>query len=280
MGTSNLHRVGGIDPKNVVDEYKDRALGELSDAELFDQVFPIVARPPVRGLTSFTLHAPLEVMARYGLMRLVNPTERELARLQMVASASVYGHQVESMLAPARVYSFPDANTAAGELARTFTSGNADGMEALVLSVASQFGTMSLVNLLTPLALPTLTGASHSHIGLWLLLRHAELAGVEDASLLRAAVRALAADPTGQMKSFQGMSIEGTQRLETSPEQVSKEILDKLANPANGILGGQSIRELVEAGEKTGNVDTLFGDFMSRSQPTADRCCLPGGAAS
>jgi len=272
MGTFNLHRIGSIDPKNVVDEYKDRALGELSDAEIFDQVCPIVARPPVRGLTSFTLHAPLEMMARYGLMRLVDPSDRELARLQMVASVAVYDHQVDLMPAPARVHSFSDPNTAAGELASTFTSGDADGMEALVLSVALQFGTKSLVNLLTPLALPTLTGASHSHIGLWLLLRHAEPAGVENASLLRAAVRALAADPTGQMKSFQGMSIEGTQRLKTPPEQVCKEILDKLANPAKGTLGGQSIRELVEAGEKTGNVDTLFADFIHHdlSQPQID----------
>jgi hypothetical protein len=280
MGTSNLHRIGGIDPKNVVDEYKDRALGELSDAEIFDQVYPIVARPPMRGLTSFTLHAPLEVMARYGLMRLVDPSDRELARLQMVASAAVYGHQIDLMPAPAREYSFPDADTAAGELASAFTSGDADGMEALVLSVALQFGTKSLVNLLTPLALPTLTGASHSHIGLWLLLRHAEPAGVENASLLRAAARALAADPTGQMRSFQGMSIEGTQRLKTPPEQVCKEILDKLADPAKGTLGGESIRELVEAGEKTGNVDTLFGDFIRhdlsqpRSMPSSGRCCV------
>lgn len=272
MGTSNFHRIHSIDPKNVVDEYKDRALGELSDAELFDQVCPIVARPPARGLTSFTLHAPLEVMARYGLMRLVDPSDRELARLQMVASAAAYGHQVDLMPAPARVYSFPDANTAARELASTFTSGDADGIEAMVLSIALQFGTKSLLNLLTPLALPTLTGASHSHIGLWLLLRHAEPAGVEDASLLRAAARALAADPTGQMKSFQGMSIEGTQHLKTPPEQVCEEILDKLADPAKGTLGGQSIRELVEAGERTGNVDTLFGDFIRHdlSQPQID----------
>ena len=191
MGTSNLRRISGIDPKNVVDEYKDRAFRELSDAEVFDQVCRIVSRPRVRGLTSFTLHAPLEVMARYGLMRLVEPSDRELARLQMVASAAVYGHQVELMPDPTRVYSFPDANTAALELAAAFTSGDADGMEALVLSVARQFGSKSLVNLLTPLALPTLTGASHSHIGLWLLLRHAEQAGVENASLLRAAARAL-----------------------------------------------------------------------------------------
>lgn len=272
MGTSNFHRIGGIDPKNLVDGYEDRALGELSDAELFDQICPIVARPPARGLTSFTLHAPLEVMARYGLMRLVEPSERELARLQMVASAAVYGHQVDLIPAPARVYSFADANTAAGELTSTFASGDADGMEAMVLSVALQFGTKSLLNLLTPLALPTLTGASHSHIGLWLLLRHAEPAGVEDASLLRAAARALAADPTGQMKSFQGMSIDGTQHLKTPPEQVSKEILDKFADPAKGTLSGQSIRELVEAGEKTGNVDALFGDFIRHdlSQPQID----------
>jgi hypothetical protein len=272
MGTSNLHRIGSIDPKNVVGDYKDRALGELSDAEIYDQVCPIVARPPVRGLTSFTLHAPLELMARYGLMRLVEPSDRELARLQMVASAAAYGHQVDLMPAPTRVYTFPDANTAAAELASTFTSGDADGMEAMVLSIALQFGTKSLLNLLTPLALPTLTGASHSHIGLWLLLRHAEPAGVEDASLLRAAARALAADPTGQMKSFQGMSIEGTQHLKTPPEQVCQEILDKLADPAKGTLGGQSIRELVEAGEKTGNVDTLFGDFIRHdlSQPQID----------
>src|ERR1700683_5152288 len=88
MGTSNFHSIGSIDPKNVVDEYRDRALAELSDAELFDQVCPIVARPPVRGLTSFTLHAPLEVMARYGLMRLVEPSGRGLARPQMGAGGA------------------------------------------------------------------------------------------------------------------------------------------------------------------------------------------------
>jgi hypothetical protein len=271
MGPSNLHRIGSIDPKNILDEYKGRALGDLSDAEIFDQICPIVACPPKRGLTSFTLHAPLEAMARYGLLRLVHPSDRELARLQMLASAAVYGHQVDLMPAPARMYLFSDANAAAGELASTFRSGDADGMEALVLSAASQFGTKSLVNLLTPLALPTLTGASHSHIGLWLLLRHAE-PGVEYVSLLRAATRALAADPMGQMKSFQGMSFDETQRLKTLPEQICKETLESLANPAKGVPGGESIRELVEAGEATGNADRLFGDFIRHdmSQPQID----------
>ena len=131
-----------------------------------------------------------------------------------------------------------------------------------MLQIAAQFGTASLVRLLTPLALPTLTGASHSHIGLWLLLRHGEAADVDDASLLRAAARALAADPKGRMKSFSGMAIEGGTRLEQSPAQIEQEILAKLANPPKGKLNGLNIRNLVEAGEATGNADRLFGDFI------------------
>jgi hypothetical protein len=156
-------------------------------------------------MTSFTLHAPLEVMARYGLHRLVNPSEREFAHLQMIASAAFYRSGVKPLGPPPRVKAFPVLTAASAELARTFTQADAGGMEALVLQIAEQFGQSSLLSLLTPLALPTLTGASHSHIGLWLLLRHAEPASVSDAWLLRNAARALVADPKGQMQSFSGM---------------------------------------------------------------------------
>jgi hypothetical protein len=261
-GDQKMHQVLGIDPKNIVDEYRARDLAALSDAMLYRQVGAIVSRPPQRGMTSFTLHAPLEVMARYGLLRLVEPAEREHARLQMVASASAYGAGVKPLAAPAGEKHFDDLPTAAAEFSRMFQQADSDGMEATVLAIAAQFGTASLVQLLTPLALPTLTGASHSHIGLWLLLRHGESAEIADASLLRAAARALAADPKGQMKSFSGMSIEGGERLTQTPEEIEREILAKLANPPKGRQNGQSIRNLVEAGEATGNADRLFGDFI------------------
>ncbi len=265
-----LHQVAGIDPKNVVDAYQARDLAALSDAGLYREVGAIVSRPPERGMTSFTLHAPLEVMARYGLLRLADPADRELARLQMVVSASAYGAGVKPLGPPAAIKPFPDLTVASAEFARTFKQGDPDGMEALVLQIARQFGTASLVRLLTPLALPTLTGASHSHIGLWLLLRHGETADVADASLLRAAARAIAADPGEQMKSFSGMAIESDKPLAITPSQIEQEILTKLSNPPKGTLGSQSIRGLVEAGERTGNADALFGDFirhdLSRAQ--------------
>jgi len=255
-------QIAGIDPKNIVDEFKARDLGSLSDAALYRKTGEIVSRPPQKGLTSFTLHAPLEVMSRYGLIRLVSQSERELARMQMVTSAAVYGARVNPLASPASIKPFPNLSAAAKEFSRTFRQGDPNGLEALVLQIAAQFGTASLVHLLTPLALPTLTGASHSHIGLWLLLRHGESAGIEDASLLRAAARALAADPTGQMKSFSGMSIVGGQPLQKTPSEIEQEILEKLANPPKGTLGGQSIRALVEAGERTGNADALFGELI------------------
>src|SRR6516165_2956521 len=148
-------------------------------------------------------------MARYGLLRLVSPPDRELARLQMIASAAVYGSEFTPVGHPPRVKAFPDLNSAAAELARTFTQADPGGMEALVLQIAEQFGTSSLVSLLTPIALPTLTGASHSHIGLWLLLRHGDPAGISDAALLRNAARAIASRPNDRMKSFSGMAIAG-----------------------------------------------------------------------
>jgi hypothetical protein len=257
-----MQALGELDPKNVVDQAKARGLADLSDALLYQAAGAVVSRPPQRGMTSFTLHAPLEVMARYGLLRLVDPAEREMARLQMIASAAVYGAGVKAREAPPRQKPFPGFAVAAAEFSRTFKQADADGMEALVLQVAEQFGTSSLVSLLSPLALPTLTGASHSHIGLWLLLRHGEAASAHGASLLRAAARSIAADPKGQMKSFSGMAIAGGEPLLESPEEIEKEILAKLADPPKGKLTDLSIRSVIGAGEATGNADAPFGDFI------------------
>lgn len=258
----DFHSLDGINPKNVVEEYKSRGLAAATDARIYREVGAIVSRPPQKGLTSFTLHAPLELMARYGLLRLVAPSDREFARLQMVASAAAYGAGVKSVATPAIVPPFADVKSAAAEFSSIFKQGDADAMEALVLQIAAQFGTSSFVHLLTPLALPTLTGASHSHIGLWLLLRHGEPVDVEDASLLRAAARAIAVDPKAQMTSFSGMAIEGGGPLTTSANQVEKEILEKLSNPPRSKGAGESIQNLVEAGERTGNADRLFGEFI------------------
>lgn len=260
--TANRYLIRGIDPGNVVEEYERRSLDAVSDAHLCQQAAAIISNPPVKGSSSFTLHAPLELMARYGLLPLVDPQKRSLARVQMVASASTFEAGTTTGAPPPKIAAFPDPSAAKAEFARTFQHGDADGLEAIMLQFAAQFGTAKLVHLLTPLALPTLTGASHSHIGLWLLLRHARTSDIGDAALLRAAARALAADPKSQLKSFSGMAIEGDKPLVQAPGDVEREVLEKLTSPPRGKPAYGGMRGLFVAGEATGNADTLFADFI------------------
>jgi hypothetical protein len=255
------HLLAGIDRKNLIDEYRRRELSDVSDNNLCQQAAAIISGPATKGGNSFTLHAPLELLARHGLMPLVDPKERELARLQMVGSAALFEESAPSP-EPKKIAEFPDAATAKTEFARAYKQGDANSLESIMLQFAAQFGTTNLVHVLTPLALPTLSGASHSHIGLWLLLRHARTSDVGDASLLRAAARALAGDK-GQLKSFSNMTLDGDQPLKQSPAEVERELLEKLANPTKG-KGGGGMRALITAGEATGNADSLFGDFMRR----------------
>ena len=256
--TGSLH---GIDAKDVFETYRRRGLDRLSDRHLARSVAEIISQPG-KGMTSFTLHAPLELLARSGLLPLVQPDDRELARMQMVASAAAYEGGVEMLPAPTRVAAFGSLDEAGRQLAKVFTAADEDGLEAVVMQIAEEFGTSSLVNVLTPAVLPTLTSASHAHIGLWLLLRHGDVGDPRDASLLRAAARRLAADPKGRLASFEGMHVVGNRPLNKTPAQIERELLQRLADPPKGKSKGSGIRNLLEAAEATGNIDRYFGEII------------------
>ena len=121
------------------------------------------------------------------------------------------------------------------EFSRMFQAADSDGMEATVLAIAAQFGTASLVHLLTPLALPTLTGASHSHIGLWLSVaawrsgrhrRRFAAAGRRPGPGRRA---------QGADEKLFGHGDRGRQAARGRRQsEIEREILAKLANPPKG----------------------------------------------
>ncbi len=243
-------QLSGIDPQHVENEYRSRNLNVLSDADLYREAAAIISPPQQKGINSFALHAPLELLARYGLLPFVEPQERPLARLQIVTSAATYESGVETVSPAAPVKDFVSWSAARQDFSDVLVAGDSDRLEALMLKVAAQFGTTSLVRLLTPQALPTLTGASHSHIGLWLLLKHGVSGDVGDAALLRSAVRRVAADPEGKLSSFDGMSMTDNMPLAQPANIIEAEILDKLAQPERGKKQRGGIRRLMEAGER------------------------------
>lgn len=256
------HLIRGIDRKNLLDDYLRRDLDAVSDSNLAQQAAEIIS-VPVKGGGSFTLHAPLELLARVGLLAEVDPRERQLARLQLIASAASFESNA-NMGAPKKVAAFPDAATAQAEFSKAFQGRDGEALEAIMLQYAAQFGIANLVQVLTPLALPTLTGASHSHIGLWLLLRHGRPSNTADPALLRAAARSLAAAPKDQLRSFKGMAIDGGKPLKQSAAEIEQEITKKLKDaPRKTTAGLPGMKGLFNAGEATGNADTLFGDFIT-----------------
>lgn len=258
-GPRSLH---GIDPRRVVEEFAARDLDSMTDTDLYRQAAVIVSKPPAQGLTSFTLHAPLELMARYAVLPWVDPAERSLARLQIVASAAAYESGVTSGELPNAASRFLDLETARRELQQAFPSGDVSRVESLAIQIAAQFGVFPLVRILAPLALTTLTAASHAHIGLWLLLRHGTVDGVVGAELLRAALRLMSADPGGRLTSFSGMQLSGRGRLPKTPREVEQETLEILADPPRHKMGVGGIRGFLEAGEASGNPDSLFGRLL------------------
>jgi hypothetical protein len=80
----------GIDPVDIDGEYERRRVGERSDEQLFDAAAAVIARPKVDPANSFILHAPLELLARRALLRLVPPDRRENVRKRILWVAATY----------------------------------------------------------------------------------------------------------------------------------------------------------------------------------------------
>src|SRR5216684_5246282 len=128
----NAEILSGMPPDRVVESYHARKVEALSETELFRAAAHIVSQPK-RELSSFRLHAPLEIMARYNLLPLVSTPDRDLARMQMVATASHYQAGGEGVSPPERVR-IARSSDAAANLRRAVQESDVARADALCLS--------------------------------------------------------------------------------------------------------------------------------------------------
>lgn len=75
------------------------ALAELSDAQLVRATAEAIRRPKASRANSFTLHAPMELLARAALLPLTPPGLRDAVRLRIAAIAAEYA-EGEEIAAP------------------------------------------------------------------------------------------------------------------------------------------------------------------------------------
>ena len=231
--------------------YHSRKLEALSELELFRAAAEIVSQPKLE-LSSFGLHAPLEIMARFNLLSLVSPAERDLARIQMVATACHFQAGGEGVGPPERIR-IGRSQDAAVLLRRAVEAGDVESADALCVSLADAGGLQELLDSITDLTLRTLTGAAHTHIGLMMMTRMSGDAGHAALGMARAGIRSLAQAP--------GLNLKGvtTHRSLNDPETELASILRTV--PVVSPLGPGMVA-MMQATEQAGLPDNLLGDAL------------------
>jgi|GEM_PF-4005186 len=246
--------VSGIPLDRVGELYRERRLSEVSDRELFRACIPLLAEPK-QETTGFTLHAPLEVMARYRMLPLLAPADRDLARMQMLAMVARYQASGESIPPPQTIAL--NADQAEAELRKAASEGDVERADAICTGLADEYGVKVLLRSIADLALETLTAATHTHIGLMHIARIWGEAGPVAAQLARTGLRAMAQEPVARLKPV------SKHRVLKDPQSDLEFILSQVPAQPPSVKG---IRPLLEDAEKAGLFEELLGDALLSSR--------------
>lgn len=183
----------GVDPGEVAAAYHRCGWASWSDAAIGTAALRTVAQPFASWVSSFVLHAPHEVLARWGLLGLVEPQARDAARQRLILTAAQYAAAGTPLAEPSAA--LPSGTTQGlGALAAAIGAGRVDEADAGATALARTLAPAAMVAQLAPLLLDRIPPHGHGPILLFLLARVAPR--VPQAGLtLRCVVRAAAAEP-------------------------------------------------------------------------------------
>jgi hypothetical protein len=163
-----------------------------------------ISVPRHTAANSFVLHAPLELMARVGLLPWLD-ADRTVEALDAIdrlrREYEAAGDPVDD---PAPIEGAAGPRGAA-ELVRAMAAGDLDLVDRLAASLLPTVGTHEAVGLLGPTVVPSLAAAGHAPIGLHLLTR----VGGLPTTLLRGTLRSLAAHPEWRVGWFDSIAGDG-----------------------------------------------------------------------
>ena len=183
MHTLEVHdTLAGIEVDDLDRAIADRRLAGWSDARLTSAAAEIIAVPKVAPADSFVLHAPLELLARRGLLRFVSADARDGARRRIVWLAATYEAAGEPAL-ETRSAELATSGDAAWRLAQAIAAGDLDDVDAPAAALGDLARPAEIARLLAPSVVTSLAAAAHASILLDLLPRVApagELTGGAD----------------------------------------------------------------------------------------------------
>jgi hypothetical protein len=245
----------------------------LTDAQLTDAVAAQLSPPKADGVDSFTLHAPLELLARTALLPLVEPGARDAARDRLAWLGTTYVAAGDAAPEP-EDRAYDDLGTAVAHLTSAIAAGEIEDADAIAAWLAQRSTADELARLLADDVIPRLSAAGHGSILLYLLPRVAPRSRPA-ARPLRGLVRELARFPDWGLTWHQ-------QRDADSGPGPGVDLVEALRAPRSpGEPGSDFIFPTMSIVERSGLAEeVLDGPTRAASVAQATRDVLRVAAAS
>lgn len=155
----------------------------------------VISVPKAAPPDSFVLHAPLELLARVGLVPLVHPRRRTEAIAMIDMLSDEYERSGDPIDTPAPV-EVGDIATGAGRLVDALRAGDVSQVDRLAAALLPRLSPSDVGALLGQTVVTSLAAAGHAPIGCALLAR---VAPTLSSSLLRGALHTIAGEPGWQV---------------------------------------------------------------------------------
>jgi hypothetical protein len=253
----------GIDPNDISHEYDRTGCADLSDTQLFERSARAVAQPKATVANSFTLHAPLELMARRLLLPLVAPHLHRAARERLLWVAATY-ERVDDVIPLPPPIAFDSPRPARDALLGALTAGDVDRADAIASSYLAHARPDDVMALAEP-TLDLLAAAGHAPIGFFLASRLATTSRAA-LTLLRPTLRELARAPQ--------LRIEWVREGPALRSDGARFAAALTATPQLGLPGSDFIFPLVHQVDANGLARDLVAPNLPADEPSATAVIL------
>ena len=233
-----------------------------------------LSSPSQEPADSFALHAPLELMARVGLLAHVGTQTRAAAHDRIVDLSEKY-RRIASVASPAAEVGFDSCAQGAEVLARALQRGDLVTVDQVTGWLAASAPPAELRLLLGHVVVDSLAAAGHAPIGLYLLDRVAGLPG----SLLTGTLHEVARQPNWRVRWFRSPARTGANGRMSSNAAEAGALEDRLrALPHLGRPGSDFIYPLMTQAENSGAAAAAMTACLG-SDPRMVACVLARAAA-
>ncbi len=226
-----------------------------SSSDALDHAATAIAAPREEPGDSFVLHAPLETLARIGLLDHAADDDRSRILDRIGSIADLYA-SYDAWDAPGGIAAFAGVEDARSALVGSLAASDFDGVDAAVGWLTTHLDAGELIRAVVDPILPSLAAAAHGSIFLYLLPRVAAR-NLPAATMLRTTAHELARRPELRLTFVDDLPAVSAM----SSADAGAELERRLVRPASVSPGSNFIFPVMDAVERNGLAADVTADL-------------------